>query len=628
MDDNELNGIDENTISEDIDVVSPKDYFAKQTPENEPQINEVNPEQNSGVNSNIPNTPQTGANSQPLNTISNSVNSFKNGYQKSKELSKKVQGLKNKQNQLPTNSTNNNTQKGNQTSNNVKDKSTETKEKVKEAKDKVENKVAGKAIQAATGGAISSKNAEKLAMKAKVLLNKKKKMYAYIAIGVSIGLVLIVIVTSILMNSDDKSLTSQRTNNYVIDSSTDEELIDYMGFISICPSVKEAKEKAEEYGIELEDDKVTFKTMRKLAEIEEVEVSQTCLNAMDYYEAFQKEYVENKKACYKNRDENSEMLPNYWRHKDGESPHDAFLKNDKSKAYFLEPTGGKDKYDCQIKLPTELISETMSYDLTDQDLFNKEYLDRYDPYEEDLRKLSNALSEYVQETCYKWMYFNYDIGEWQYSPCEHCGPKTKKEHDGFYFQISFDKFVCYLKYGDSCGHPNYSGEARQKFPDLQYLEHLCTSPENDKLEKLQTEENEAENKISYAEPSSNPEPNETLQSGNGEEVAEYAQQFVGNPYVWGGTSLTDGADCSGFIKSVYEHFGISLPHSSEALRSKGQAVSSLSQAKAGDIICYSGHVALYIGGGKIVHAANSESGIKISNKADYRQIVAIRRIVE
>ena len=109
-------------------------------------------------------------------------------------------------------------------------------------------------------------------------------------------------------------------------------------------------------------------------------------------------------------------------------------------------------------------------------------------------------------------------------------------------------------------------------------------------------------------------------------VAEYAIQFVGNPYVWGGTSLTDGADCSGFVMKVYEEFGVSLPHSSAADRRQGSAVSGgLKNAQPGDLICYSGHVALYIGDGKIVHAASEKSGIKIS-KADYRKILAIRRI--
>ncbi len=118
-------------------------------------------------------------------------------------------------------------------------------------------------------------------------------------------------------------------------------------------------------------------------------------------------------------------------------------------------------------------------------------------------------------------------------------------------------------------------------------------------------------------------------SGGGSEmgnaVAEYALQFVGNPYVYGGTSLTNGADCSGFVMSVYANFGVSLPHSSASDRSQGYAVGSLSEAQPGDLICYSGHVALYIGDGQIVHASNSKTGIIVSN-AGYRKILAIRRI--
>lgn len=111
----------------------------------------------------------------------------------------------------------------------------------------------------------------------------------------------------------------------------------------------------------------------------------------------------------------------------------------------------------------------------------------------------------------------------------------------------------------------------------------------------------------------------------GKEVAEYALQFVGNPYVYGGTSLTNGADCSGFVMSVYANFGVSLPHSSAADRSQGYAVDGLENAQPGDLICYSGHVALYIGDGQIVHASSSKTGIIVS-KADYKKILAIRRI--
>lgn len=114
-------------------------------------------------------------------------------------------------------------------------------------------------------------------------------------------------------------------------------------------------------------------------------------------------------------------------------------------------------------------------------------------------------------------------------------------------------------------------------------------------------------------------------SGSGQAVADYACQFVGNPYVWGGESLTNGADCSGFIKAVYAHYGVSLPHSSYSLRSVGRAVSA-SEMRAGDIVCYDGHVAIYIGGGRIVHASNKKDGIKISPNYAYRTVVAIRRI--
>lgn len=120
-------------------------------------------------------------------------------------------------------------------------------------------------------------------------------------------------------------------------------------------------------------------------------------------------------------------------------------------------------------------------------------------------------------------------------------------------------------------------------------------------------------------------PEITGDSEMGKAVAEYAVQFVGNPYKWGGTSLTNGADCSGFVLSVYANFGVSLPHSSAADRKQGYAVASLDEAQPGDLICYSGHVALYIGDGQIVHASSAKTGIIIS-KANYKNILAIRRI--
>lgn len=111
----------------------------------------------------------------------------------------------------------------------------------------------------------------------------------------------------------------------------------------------------------------------------------------------------------------------------------------------------------------------------------------------------------------------------------------------------------------------------------------------------------------------------------GADVAQFALQFVGNPYVYGGSSLTNGTDCSGFVMSVYNNFGVSLPHSSAADRSVGATVNGLENAQPGDIICYSGHVGIYIGNGQIVHASTARTGIIVSN-ASYRSILSIRRI--
>lgn len=123
-----------------------------------------------------------------------------------------------------------------------------------------------------------------------------------------------------------------------------------------------------------------------------------------------------------------------------------------------------------------------------------------------------------------------------------------------------------------------------------------------------------------------PEPAPSSGSGLGGQIASYACKFIGNPYVAGGTSLTNGTDCSGFTMSVYAHFGISIPRTSYSQLSYGKAV-SYSEAQPGDIMCYAGHVGIYIGNGMIVHASTPATGIK-TTVATYRPILSVRRIVK
>ena len=132
-------------------------------------------------------------------------------------------------------------------------------------------------------------------------------------------------------------------------------------------------------------------------------------------------------------------------------------------------------------------------------------------------------------------------------------------------------------------------------------------------------------------PSSTPKPetNTSVNTENtslGESIANYALKFLGNPYVYGGTSLTNGADCSGFVQSVYKHFGISLPRTSGEQGKAGRAVDGVANAKPGDLVWYSGHIGIYIGNEQVVHASNPKNGIIIS-KVTYRKILGIRRIV-
>ena len=120
--------------------------------------------------------------------------------------------------------------------------------------------------------------------------------------------------------------------------------------------------------------------------------------------------------------------------------------------------------------------------------------------------------------------------------------------------------------------------------------------------------------------------NNTEEISIGEQVVAYASQFIGNPYVYGGTSLTEGADCSGFVMRVYEQFGISLPRTSKEQGKAGTDVGGLDNAHPGDIVSYKGHIGIYDGKNQLVHASNPKNGIMVS-PVNYKPILSVRCIV-
>ena len=141
----------------------------------------------------------------------------------------------------------------------------------------------------------------------------------------------------------------------------------------------------------------------------------------------------------------------------------------------------------------------------------------------------------------------------------------------------------------------------------------------------EAEQKAEEEKKAAEEAAKQQEEQQTQAAQTGQAIVDYACQFIGNPYVWGGTSLTNGADCSGFVQSVFAHFGISLPRTTWDMENVGTAV-SYDQAVAGDIILYDGHVGIYIGNNRVIHAGSTATGIHTS-VANYRSVNCVRRIV-
>lgn len=244
---------------------------------------------------------------------------------------------------------------------------------------------------------------------------------------------------------------------------------------------------------------------------------------------------------------------------------------------------------CGVELNIPLMFETLSYYKTDKEMVTRENVLN------DIDDLALGMSEWVKEICTK-TYRN--------------GKTEVLTHDQYY-HISYNKYVSFLKFGTTSTHPNYSGQP------------------------LIVDRGDCDNLSAAVFPEANPIDNSNTEfevptdGSTRSEIVKYALQFVGNPYVYGGTSLTNGIDCSAFIMKVYENFGYSLPRTSEAQSTVGTSI-DISEILPGDLIYYGGHIAIYIGNDQVVHASNSkpypQGGIKVS-KATYRTPLSIRRVI-
>ena len=212
---------------------------------------------------------------------------------------------------------------------------------------------------------------------------------------------------------------------------------------------------------------------------------------------------------------------------------------------------------------------------------------RIDAMLDDAEDLAKAQVEYVEETC-------------------KMSEQDKKTTTLKYHHISFDKYVSYLAYGKSSTHPNYNGEA------VKIENEICVGPVDDFISTSYEQQSEGYQTDEKGNIISIPG------SGKGVEIVNYALGFVGNPYVYGGNSLTNGIDCSGFTKAIYGHFGIDLPRkSSEQINASGgtiisRSLNDLNKAQAGDLLVWDGHVAIYMGNNEMVHAQSKRTGIVVS----------------
>lgn len=436
--------------------------------------------------------------------------------------------------------------------------SAQSEDKLSNTKDQIEEKAISTALTAATGGALNGPLAD---IAASAIVDKKKKIKKYIIIAsiVLVCLIFLIIVIYIGGFSTNDDL-GENTNGYVTGQMTEEELLDQLEYYGYCKNELTCKQQG------------SYKFYEKLKSTYEL-TNKTCTNN-----------IQNDSPC-------------------GVTLNTALIIETVN--YYDNATDNFDTYDR-----TE---EELNVFSTIVSLLKKAFQDKkqLDNMLGDVDELALAQSEYVKESC---RYLTQaekdeDLKDGKVD-------NSKNEHTNYFYQISFDKYISYLKYGTSSSHPNYQGKP------VEIENEICQGPDDDYITT-----NYSSNTSSSLNLDSNTNQYTVTGSGTGVEIANYALQFVGNPYVWGGTDLNTGVDCSGFTMKVMEHFGISLPHSASAQANYGtNRGTNINDALPGDLIIYEGHVAIYLGDNSIVHAANEKSGIKISTNANYKPIKAITRL--
>lgn len=497
---------------------------------------------------------------------------------------------------------------GKELGNKIAGRSEAEKGNAEKAFDDVAGKAAGAAITAASGGAVSGPIADALGnaavQVAKKEVKRKAKIIKYIIFSSLIFWIILISLFIVLFTTDDdiSKMDSSEINSYLNDGISDENFVSFLNYHGFCNSFNiktmDPVELIKEVSVSDIQVENLFKTLQTFTNVTDLSKNfdglvrnstslsddfMECLGITSYFKKIKENYQKAKETC----------------------------------ASDIKSTYKRDTFPCELAINSNLLAETMSYDLTDRELYRISFENTLSKMVEDINSLTYAQSEFVHEKCYviTTKQVCTDVkkpipgapSNVPYYTSKSCSTKEIKENrDLYYFQVSFDKYTSFLKYGETSSHPNYSDKPLV----LGNYDRSCTGATNDTISN-----------------SSSDSGSQVTGTINGNAIIEYAKQFVGNPYVWGGTSLTNGADCSGFTMQIFAKFGITLPHSSAAQASVGVEVPNIQSALPGDLITYYGHVAIYMGNNQIIHAGSEKTGINIKTGADYRPIKSIRRLV-